>query len=406
MNTMSDRQREQLKKEVIDYLNAGDLTPASLFSSIYTTIKNIFSELESPIVDPSSWKDLTIQIGKYILQNSASLNLPSIDQMYDSKNEILTIGAVKHLEVPRPTPSKPLDEEEIRAELIKKIKNHIDSLANEVFVKSAEKTPDGSLSGDQIYKRVNPSVVSIFTEDAIGSGVYFRENSLIATNRHVVGDSSEVIVHFHDSKETPGRVIQSFLDVDLAFIRVTEWPDKMNLPVGCDSAAEGETVFAIGSPKGLSSSLTKGTVSSRARLLKKIKFIQHDAAINGGNSGGPLFNARGELIGLNTYNWIDSQGMGFAIPIAVINEKYSERKTQLDNSHNRRYCPLCGHSTDSNGRYCDNCGVDLNRYDKAGENQASFSGFRTKCSCGCDRQNDEKYCSRCGQSFKMQSKER
>ncbi len=406
MNTVSDNQREQLKKEVIDFLNTGDLTPLNLFSTIYSNVKRTFSESETPLVDPKSWKDITLLLGKYILQNSLSIN-HSISENKDNYNaELKPIGSAVGLITLKPNVGNPVEVERIKAEVLKNIEDKIDRFVKEEMARPAEKIPEGSLSGEQIYKKVNPSVVSIETKVAIGSGVFFKGNTLIATNRHVVGNASEVIVRFHDSKETSAQVIQSFLDVDLAFIRVTEWPDKLILPTGCESAAEGETVFAIGCPKGLASSITMGTVSSAGRLLRKIKYIQHDAAINGGNSGGPLFNSKGELVGLNTYNWVDSQGMGFAIPIPVINNKYKERREQIDKSRNMRYCPLCGCSTERSVRYCDNCGVDLNRYDKSGINQDRFSAYRAQCSCGCERQNEEKYCRRCGQSFKIQSEEK
>ena len=156
-----------------------------------------------------------------------------------------------------------------------------------------------------------------------GSGFIVSPDGVILTNAHVVDDASKVTVKLTDHREFEARVLGSDAKSDVAVLKI----DAGNLPVvrlGDPGALEvGEWVVAIGSPFGFDNSVTAGIVSAKGRNLPDdtyVPFIQTDVAVNPGNSGGPLFNLRGEVVGINSQIYSRSggyQGVSFAIPIDV-----------------------------------------------------------------------------------------
>ena len=157
---------------------------------------------------------------------------------------------------------------------------------------------------------------------AQGSGVIVSPDGYLLTNYHVVAGAQDILAVLWDGRVAQARLIGSDRDTDLAVLRVdgSELPALAldpELPV-----AVGDVVLAIGNPFGIGQTVTQGIVSGlgrdRLNLSTYEDFIQTDAAINGGNSGGALVNARGELIGINTAVLSrDAEGIGFAIPVAT-----------------------------------------------------------------------------------------
>ena len=152
-----------------------------------------------------------------------------------------------------------------------------------------------------------------------GSGFVISNEGYILTNNHVVAGADEIKVKLSDGREFRGELKGSDEKLDLALIKVTS---KNHLPLAIlgdsDAIEVGEWVLAIGNPFGLSQTVTAGIVSAKGRVIGSgpyDDFIQTDASINPGNSGGPLFNAKGEVIGINTAIVAGGQGIGFAIPI-------------------------------------------------------------------------------------------
>jgi serine protease Do len=156
-----------------------------------------------------------------------------------------------------------------------------------------------------------------------GSGFIVSPDGVILTNAHVVDDASKVTVKLTDHREFEARVIGSDAKSDVAVLKI----EARDLPVvrlGDPGSLEvGEWVVAIGSPFGFENSVTAGIVSAKGRNLPDdtyVPFIQTDVAVNPGNSGGPLFNLRGEVVGINSQIYSRSggyQGVSFAIPIDV-----------------------------------------------------------------------------------------
>jgi serine protease Do len=174
--------------------------------------------------------------------------------------------------------------------------------------------PQGPQGGPQPGPQRGPDGV------ALGSGFVFDRDGYIVTNNHVVDDADAVKVRFSDDREFDAEVIGTDPQTDLALIKV-DAGDLPQLPLGdSDAVRVGEDVIAVGNPFGLGGTVTRGIVSAMARDINAgpyVDFIQTDAAINRGNSGGPLLNLEGEVIGVNSAIYSPnggSVGVGFAIP--------------------------------------------------------------------------------------------
>ena len=168
--------------------------------------------------------------------------------------------------------------------------------------------------------------------EATGSGVIISNDGYIVTNNHVVEGADELTVTLNDNREYSARIIGTDKTTDLALIKVSA-KDLPTLPIGdSNNLKVGEWVLAVGTPFNLNSTVTAGIVSAKARSLGANgveSFIQTDAAINAGNSGGALVNTKGELVGINAmlYSQTGSySGYGFAIPTNIMNKVVDDLK--------------------------------------------------------------------------------
>lgn len=201
-----------------------------------------------------------------------------------------------------------------------------------------------TLTPKQVYKMNVGAVCGIATQvttnvwgqtataSCAGSGFVLTQDGYIVTNNHVVSEADELLVKLNDNREFKGRIIGTDEQTDLALIKI-EGKDFPTLPIGnSDDLKLGEWVLAVGNPFNLTSTVTAGIVSAKARSMgaNSIEsFIQTDAAINRGNSGGALVNARGELVGINAmiYSQTGSYtGYGFAIPTTIMNKVVADLK--------------------------------------------------------------------------------
>jgi Do/DeqQ family serine protease len=167
-----------------------------------------------------------------------------------------------------------------------------------------------------------------------GSGVIISKDGYIVTNNHVIDHADIISVKLNDGREFKGRIIGTDPSTDLALVKI-EGDDLPTIPVGdSDQLKIGEWVLAVGNPFNMTSTVTAGIVSAKARSLGVYNngvesFIQTDAAINQGNSGGALVNARGELVGINSVLYSPTgsySGYGFAIPTSIMTKVVSDLK--------------------------------------------------------------------------------
>lgn len=189
----------------------------------------------------------------------------------------------------------------------------------------------------ELFKRVSPSVVFISAvsidpfkvinrvKTVIGSGFIIGKDGLVLTNSHVVFGRSVIIVTLDDGSKAVAKVLGADPVFDLAVLQIPAPPEgHLGANLGdSDTVQIGEEVLAIGNPMGLEQTLTRGIVSGVNRILPEstlsmtLPLIQTDAAINLGNSGGPLVNLCGEVIGINSSILADAQNIGFAVPINI-----------------------------------------------------------------------------------------
>jgi serine protease Do len=172
-----------------------------------------------------------------------------------------------------------------------------------------------------------------FQSQSLGSGFIVSQDGYIMTNAHVVEAAEEITVKLTDKREFKAKVIGADRRTDLALIKI----DASGLPAvkfgDPNKLRVGEWVLAIGSPFGFENTVTAGIVSAKGRSLPQenyVPFIQTDVAVNPGNSGGPLFNLRGEVVGINSQIYSRTggfMGLSFAIPIDVANDIANQLRT-------------------------------------------------------------------------------
>lgn len=207
-------------------------------------------------------------------------------------------------------------------------------------------TKSEDLSATEAYNKVAPAAVVVSTKsvtqgyfmqtqevEGIGSGFIINEEGYILTNYHVVKGAQEISVTLSNDVTTTAQIVNYDENQDVAMIKITDESVKIPATVelgDSDSLQPGEEVIAIGTPLSteLSSTVTKGIISATSRSVAvesgvTMNLIQTDAAINAGNSGGPLVNTKGEVVGINSSKISGEavEGIGFSIPINDIKDK-------------------------------------------------------------------------------------
>lgn len=210
----------------------------------------------------------------------------------------------------------------------------------------------------ETYKQI---VVQIATPHSLGTGFLLPQEGVIITNEHVVRDSREVVIDGEGFDQQLTEVL--FLDekLDIAFLKMPSnlLTDKVELG-DSSKVNSGDPVVAVGHPFGLKYSVTKGIVSNPEAMQNDLLFIQHDAALNPGNSGGPLLNDKGQVVGVNTFGMKDGNSIGFSIPIQMISDAHLA--FQEAGSYVSCRCFSCSnvvHEKNINKNYCSNCGYTI-----------------------------------------------
>lgn len=193
---------------------------------------------------------------------------------------------------------------------------------------------------EEIMRKVDPSVVSIQHEYAGGTGFIISEDGYILSNGHVVRGSDpeqptepakRITVILSDERKFSAEVLGFSMDPDVALLKI-EVPDALKPVEFADSrqASVGQRCFAVGTPVGLKRTFTSGILSNitRTDLGTETVVFQTDAAINSGNSGGPLFDSQGRVLGINTYASRGQNNLGFTIPIHVAGAMIEDLKTR------------------------------------------------------------------------------
>lgn len=198
---------------------------------------------------------------------------------------------------------------------------------------SARQLPPGSPLEEfrEFFDKMNPENTPEEMPASLGSGFIIAPSGYIATNNHVIADAEEITVILSNDTQYQAKIIGRDAKTDLALLKVNAPEALPYVKFGnSDTARVGDWVIAIGNPFGLGGSVSAGIISARARDINAgpfDDFLQTDAAINRGNSGGPMFNTKGEVIGINTAIFSPSGGsvgIGFAVPASLASPIFTQ----------------------------------------------------------------------------------
>lgn len=224
---------------------------------------------------------------------------------------------------------------------------------NEVLINSQTYADTTTLA-----KSVTPAIVGItsrdLTSESVGSGVCVAKGGYIITNSHVILNPNYINIHLSNGTQGDASLVWQDESQDIAIVKTSLTLPYLSL-ADVDDIEVGEDVLAVGTPLALSlkHSFTKGIVSALNRTLRVSglsgeslmqNLIQHDASLNPGNSGGPLINSRGEVIGINTLKISGGEGIGFAIPVKSI--KSAVENVVVDEDYDTPYLGVYGYDSE------------------------------------------------------------
>jgi serine protease Do len=202
-------------------------------------------------------------------------------------------------------------------------------------------------------------VIQIATPYSTGTGFYVHDYDLIITNHHVIDGNKAVIIDGERVEKQMADVVFTDPKHDIAFLKTAT--SLKNLPAvsmgGFSSCKEGDVVVAVGHPLGFKFSSTQGIISNTGHEYRNLSYYQHDAALNPGNSGGPLMNAAGEVIGINTFIIQNGQSLGFSLPVSYVVKAIKDLDGNLATRSTR--CPSCENIVTEktvDAGFCQHCG--------------------------------------------------
>ncbi|MFA5652383.1 MAG: trypsin-like peptidase domain-containing protein [Candidatus Paceibacterota bacterium] len=198
----------------------------------------------------------------------------------------------------------------------------IGSIDNEISLLKASVSSDFSGIVEEMIK----SVVTIKTDVSQGSGFFIADNGYIITNAHVMENAKRALIVTYDKKNHNVYEIGKNIEMDLILLKINNTDYKPLELTNSDNVKQGQQVIAIGNPYGLTFSVTQGIVSNTHQIGENEinAYIQIDAALNFGNSGGPLINSEGKAIGINNFKISEAESLGFALESNYIKSTINE----------------------------------------------------------------------------------
>lgn len=210
------------------------------------------------------------------------------------------------------------------------------------------------------HEQLKNAVYKINTASGSGTGFYLNTPNIFVTNYHVVEGNKNVAIENQTQDRFLAKVIYVNPDADIAFLKSENHTPDSTIPF--DSVQEvrsRDKVFVLGFPFGMPYTITEGIVSNEKQLLDGKNFIQTDAAVNPGNSGGPVVNAEGLLVGVTTAKFTEADNVGFAIPAKIVREELDTLTQNTDGKFSMK-CDSCKSLIFEKTDYCPNCGSTIN----------------------------------------------
>jgi len=174
------------------------------------------------------------------------------------------------------------------------------------------------LTAPELAKLASPATVTVYTDNSTGTGFFIDDQGTVLTCFHVIDGANEIRVGMDDGGSYGVEAIVDFSELyDIAVLKanITDTP---YLNLSTNEVVQGETVYALGASNGLEGTFSNGVISAISRRIGAIDCVQTNAAISSGNSGGPLLNAYGEVVGINAYRYISGQNLNLAIVVDVL----------------------------------------------------------------------------------------
>ncbi len=212
------------------------------------------------------------------------------------------------------------------------------------------------------HNTLRNAVFKINTGSGSGTGFYLKNYDVIVTNFHVIEGNKQVAIEDQQKDRYLAKVVFGNPKTDIAFLRADkpEFPSSVNF----DQIREvnnRDEVWVIGYPFGMPFTETKGVVSNSKQLMDGRHFIQIDAAVNPGNSGGPVVDDQGNLLGVTTAKFTNADNMGFAIPTEIVQEELESLKANGDFKYSIK-CNSCKNLVFDKTDYCPNCGAQIDEH--------------------------------------------
>ncbi|MBO5076451.1 MAG: trypsin-like peptidase domain-containing protein [Clostridia bacterium] len=203
---------------------------------------------------------------------------------------------------------------------VKGTKKYKCSVCGDTYEEEYEAT---KLTSEELYALAEKTVVEITTYNkngeglSLGSGFIISADGQVVTNFHVIDEAYKIVVDYNNRNYEVQKIISYSSELDLAILKIN-LSDAPFVVMNEDLQPGGSAVYAVGSSEGYTLSFSAGTIASPERVFDGVHYIQHSSAISHGNSGGPLFNSYGEVIGINTSTDVDGQNLNFAIMVSEL----------------------------------------------------------------------------------------
>ena len=204
------------------------------------------------------------------------------------------------------------------------------------------------------------AIFKVLTASGSGTSFYLKDKNVFVTNYHVVGTYKKVSLQDKDGNRYLASVVVVNPQEDVAFLRAETEFDIPQLDLHDDaSLQQGDKVFVAGYPFGMPFTVTEGVISAPNQLMEGRTYIQTDAAVNPGNSGGPMINANGKVIAITTSKFNNADNMGFGVPITTLVEEF-DALTRIAGDTFNLVCDSCASLISERSEYCNNCGQNIN----------------------------------------------